>query len=67
MKIAKKILFYALGILLIGIILSICFNINKESFAASRIYDYTQLDDSKYPGVKSLIQNLKNIKFKFKI
>ena len=60
MKIAKKILFYALGILLIGIILSICFNINKESFAATRIYDYTQLDDSKYPGVKSLIQNLKN-------
>ena len=60
MKLIKKVVISILGILLIGIILSICFNINKETYATTRTYDYTQLDDSKYPGIKSLIEKLKN-------
>ncbi len=57
MKQLKKILILFILIILTNVVWS-CLNINQVY--ASSTYDYTQLNESKYPGFKSLIQKLKN-------
>lgn len=56
----KKIIIYILKILVISTIICIGLGLNNYTLAATRTYDYTQLDNSKYPGFKSAIQSLKN-------
>jgi beta-N-acetylglucosaminidase len=61
MKFEKKIIISFFVIIILSIILNICFNINtSDATESTKIYDYTLLDDSKYPGIKSELQKLKD-------